>query len=209
MSQQDDQRRYREGHKELLKQRRAAWYVKNRDHALEYAQRYRQEHLDAEQARDARYLAEHREARRLSSAQWHRENPGESKALSAKWRAEHPEQKRAYSVTYNLKHPEKAQASTRRRRARKLSAAGTCALEDIEILRSILGTACQSPGPHEGPIALDHVIPLMRGGSNHPTNAQFLCRGCNSRKGARTRTDYRTKDQIRKIMQAFQLKLFG
>lgn len=35
-------------------------------------------------------------------------------------------------------------------------------------------------------LTLDHKVPLILGGRNHPSNWAVRCRDCNSRKGART-----------------------
>lgn len=43
--------------------------------------------------------------------------------------------------------------------------------------------ACRSEGV---PLALDHVVPVARGGSNHPLNFVWLCVPCNSSKGTKT-----------------------
>jgi len=38
---------------------------------------------------------------------------------------------------------------------------------------------------------LDHVIPVNRGGSNHPDNLVLSCTWCNGRKGSKTPDEYR------------------
>ncbi|MEO3677390.1 HNH endonuclease [Rheinheimera sp. FR7-31] len=35
-------------------------------------------------------------------------------------------------------------------------------------------------------LAIDHIVPLAKGGTNDPTNLQILCKHCNSAKGARS-----------------------
>lgn len=42
---------------------------------------------------------------------------------------------------------------------------------------------CQKCGS-EGPLAIDHIVAVSKGGSNEPTNLRTLCRSCNSKKGA-------------------------
>ena len=45
---------------------------------------------------------------------------------------------------------------------------------------------CEQPSV----LTVDHIVPLVRGGSHNIENLQPLCRSCNSRKGTRT-IDYR------------------
>lgn len=37
---------------------------------------------------------------------------------------------------------------------------------------------------------VDHIVPLARGGSNWPSNLQWLCQGCNLSKGAKDAVDF-------------------
>jgi 5-methylcytosine-specific restriction endonuclease McrA len=41
--------------------------------------------------------------------------------------------------------------------------------------------------PHE--IHIDHVVPVSRGGDDHPSNLRVACRTCNMRKGKKMATD--------------------
>ena len=38
---------------------------------------------------------------------------------------------------------------------------------------------------------VDHILPRSRGGTDHPTNLQLLCSGCNRSKGAKTMAEWR------------------
>jgi 5-methylcytosine-specific restriction endonuclease McrA len=60
-----------------------------------------------------------------------------------------------------------------------------------------------------GKVCDDHIHSLATGGTNHPTNIQFLCKTHNSKKGHRITADYRTASQLKKIFAAFQLQLFA
>ena len=40
---------------------------------------------------------------------------------------------------------------------------------------------------------IDHMTPVVRGGSNDPSNLQVICRPCNKRKGLQTDREFRTR----------------
>jgi 5-methylcytosine-specific restriction endonuclease McrA len=44
------------------------------------------------------------------------------------------------------------------------------------------GYLCAECGS-QGDLAIDHIVPLSKGGSDEPDNLRILCRSCNSRKG--------------------------
>lgn len=44
------------------------------------------------------------------------------------------------------------------------------------------GRVCSYCGDLDGPFAVDHVVPLAKGGNNDLSNLTVACRGCNSSK---------------------------
>jgi len=152
---------------------------------------YRARDREAASARDREYYRTHKEARRAYGREQYREKGEERRRVTRDWCRAHPCELRAYSSAY---------------RARKRSASGRWWAQDIRTLRVVLGSLCPACGKRRSG-SIDHVIPLARGGSNHPTNLQFLCNRCNSSKST-TRKDFRTKEQRQRILRAFQLQLF-
>ena len=85
-----------------------------------------------------------------------------------------------------------------RRRAAK---AGVNALkyskDDMMTLAAILGVICLRCGGKDA-MQVDHVMPLSKGGVDHPVNFQPLCRRCNEWKQARD-FDFRSGEQLQAV----------
>jgi 5-methylcytosine-specific restriction endonuclease McrA len=85
--------------------------------------------------------------------------------------------------TKAMKRMRKA-AAMQRHRARKRSAKGTATAEQIAARIAMWGGRCYLCGDQA--TTLDHVIPLVRGGTNWPANLRPACWPCNLGKGRRS-----------------------
>lgn len=151
--------------------------------------------------RARRATAEYRAAERVWKQRRKDRDPGtwraKAAARSRRWRAEHPERVRQIReaarpaetarqrARYYADH-ERSKLHQRlramRRRARMRAAAGRATVDQIAARVAYYGYRCWMCGqPWE---ALDHVIPVVRGGSNWPSNIRPACTRCNRRKWA-------------------------
>lgn len=106
-----------------------------------------------------------REKDRLRSASYRLANPEKVRVARARWWKGHPERARIYFL---------------RRRALKNGASGTCTAGQLQARIDFYGGRCWMCGaPYE---AIDHVIPLSKGGTNWPANLRPACTSCNSKK---------------------------
>jgi len=99
-----------------------------------------------------------------------------------------PSKKYRQSVPSDVRNPEREQEN--RRRAEKLGSAGTYTLKQWLELIAEHGNKCLRCLRFDLKLTADHVVPLVKGGSNDISNIQPLCGRCNSSKGARI-IDYR------------------
>jgi len=136
---------------------------------------------------------------------WARANPEKVKANRQRCRASNlekvKERERKHSADHrraNLEkererlrqywrdNPEKMRANTARRRARWLGAEGFHTPQDLKAIRLAQLGCCAACGASlRGRGHIDHIKPLSQGGTNWPSNIQYLCRNCNLRKSAK------------------------
>ena len=105
----------------------------------------------------------------------------------AKWRRENPEKAReTYEKDYE-RHRDRYYVHNRARRAR-LKEAQVFEISEKD-LRRIMSQVCAHCGGESE--HLDHIIPLVRGGSHSVGNLQGLCAACNGKKKDRLEVEVR------------------
>lgn len=134
---------------------------------------------------------------------------GQINEYQRKWREKNAEKLRAHQKKYYETHkedylrrdrewrknnPDKFRVLDANKKARRRGNLTTGYVPDgaLEALMGAYGAVCMAPGClSTGPLELDHVVPLTKGGSHDLRNLQLLCRTCNASKGNRSTADYR------------------
>lgn len=138
---------------------------------------YKERYGEQIRARQKLYRQEHKEDLRLREQLKYKLNKEKMNAQTRKWREINKEQKRAHH---------------RNRRARKINAGGKHTSTEVKnlydkqkgrciyCLTNIVLIPKQRNTYHA-----DHIIAIVRGGTNDITNIQLLCGSCNMRKHAK------------------------
>lgn len=162
--------------REQERERRRQHYAENRETYIENARRRYWENPRAKSEYDKRRYKQKREEILQYQSDYYQCNKEHVKARVKRYRQD---------------NPEKEAGRARRRRAKEKGAEGYFTEEHWERLCNLSGGTCLCCGKDED-ITVDHVVPLTRGGTNWINNIQPLCRSCNSSKGNRDFTDYRS-----------------
>lgn len=123
-----------------------------------------------------------------SMARYYLSNAEEKKRKASEYYHSHKRQASEWFREYSRRNPEVIQARDQRRRARKMSAPGThTAAELRELWKSQAGRCaycdCEITSEYRH---LDHIIPLVRGGSDSIDNLCYTCPPCNLSKKDKT-----------------------
>lgn len=92
---------------------------------------------------------------------------------------------------HHKERPDLRAASLQRRRERIRNAPGYYSSDDVLRLRKKLRDSCFYCGTAlEGGGTIDHMTPLMKGGSHWPSNLTLACSECNSDKHGKTAVEF-------------------
>jgi len=128
------------------------------------------------------YRTKNRDRWRLYNREWYAKNRGRKHLYNREWHTKNKEQANTQTRKWFQDNPEERCAYQSHRRARIQNADGDATAEQIAARWEVYGHTCYiCGGPAE---ATDHVIPLVKGGSNWPANLRPICTQCNSRKHA-------------------------
>jgi len=154
--------------------------------------RWRARNKERIRAYNQRYVATHPVKKDTRTRHDRKRDPKKTREQSLKWHAANPEKVRESVRKYRAANRDKQRTYNAKRRALKAGNGGSYTDQEWQALCAQYNNRCIGPGPHEGPLCADHVIPVGEPGStSNISNIQPLCKPCNSRKGKRT-IDYRT-----------------
>lgn len=135
-------------------------------------------------AYNKRYRTVHKSSLSVAKAEYCEQNKDSITDYQKKYRAENRDRLSAHSTEYRNTFREKVRAWNRNRKARARNAEGFHSAEDVAAILIDQNEKCNScardlaDGYH-----VDHIMPLILGGSNWPSNLQMLCPTCNTSKG--------------------------
>ena len=157
----------------------------------EYRRQYYQKNKEKFKADAKRWFFIHRKDpiwvknENLRKAEWRRKNPKYPALYFKKRYAEDinfREKIKKYVVVLVKKNPTVKYINNLKYRSRKFKAEGKLTLEEWKAILWLSDGKCGECKTTEN-LSIDHVIPLIKGGSNNWRNIQVLCRSCNSKKG--------------------------
>jgi 5-methylcytosine-specific restriction endonuclease McrA len=155
------------------------YYRKNRERELERNREYRKRNDDAirtyRKRKHQEEMAKPKEER--YATQYRRRNRDKILARG-----------REYDRRRHKRNPDRYKYYRDKRRARLAGAEGSFTIREWRAVLNMFGGVC-AYCPNEGSTR-DHLIPLARGGSNWIENIVPCCSSCNSRKLAKTLTEF-------------------
>jgi 5-methylcytosine-specific restriction endonuclease McrA len=170
-----------------------AYYQSHSEVIIAATHVYRDTNIEKVKAADRAYYYRNREQRKQAQ----RIRGAHRRALQ---RAQINAYQRAYYHTQKQNNPLKARRQERererRRRNRKSQAEGFHTEAEWVAIKVYYNDTCLCCSRREPEITLvgDHIVPIIKGGSDWITNLQPLCPSCNSSKGAKI-IDYRVNWQ--------------
>ncbi len=158
----------RDANKERYNEIARKFYKAHRAEHVKHSTSYNKNHPEQRQATCKRYRENHKE---------------EARKYRQEYRASHLATIQEKRRKYLALHPEVITTQYQRRRARKLNASGDgVTKEQWKMVLEEFGYRCAYCSQQK-PLAMDHIVPLSKGGRYDLDNIVPACQPCNSSKG--------------------------
>ena len=125
---------------------------------------------------------------------YYERNKAERTAKSVEWGRNNKEKRKEYKDKWRAKNKEQTNFLTRQYHYRRKNAIGSVSYDDTLWLKSLF-VRCAYCFTGNGE-TLDHIFPLIRGGTNNLENLVMACRSCNSSKGGKTVGEWKPLDAV-------------
>lgn len=169
---------------------RARRYVLNKVKINQRATLWQKTNKDRVRAITKRFYEKHTEKQRQRARDWYWKNRERAIARAHKWYRDNIERAKRAAVNWARRNPEKIRAFHNNRRARSLAGGKHNATDIKRIFRLQRGRCAYCLIKLKKTFHVDHIVPLVRGGSNVSSNLQILCPRCNIHKRDRDPLEY-------------------
>lgn len=164
------------------------WYRKNIEHAQEYNKRYYAENQERERARTHEKYLKNAERYRSYRRKRYKQNIEYELHMKHLWDERNREYVREYNRNWRKNNPDKVKIQKKIRFAREKNALSWPTTAELVELYEHQNGHCGHCGititideSH-----LEHMTPLVRGGTNDLDNLCYACQDCNLSKGSKT-----------------------
>lgn len=148
-----------------------AWKAKNKERWKKYRADWVKKHPEVKREINRRYRERHKDMINARLAAWRKTKPESGRAARRRW----IEKNRGKLQTYEAA-----------RRGREAGAGGNFSPSDVAKLLILQKGRCAVCRDNLGKsFHRDHIVPLVSGGSNEPSNIQLLCGPCNCSKSVK------------------------
>lgn len=177
---------YREQHRAQINKSAVAAYYQKREQILLQKKEYTKRTRAQRAAYNKQYRAANYETLKAQKKQYRQENRAQINAINRRYWAAHPEKFLAWKRKWQQRNPGKMAEQDSKRRARmrsaKVDARG--AAQFYAWIHNQDFVTCTYCGVYisGSSVAIDHIVPLARGGAHEPDNFCVSCKSCNSSK---------------------------